>query len=204
LEPKVLENHKRYLDRINFQKSFGYDVEEERKFIFDKSQPIEGDILEVGTGKGYFTVELAKAGYSFISVDLSAEEQGFARLNLEHLGLSNQVDFKIDNAEDLSFKDETFDIVFSVNVVHHLKNPFKAVDEFIRIVKPKGKIILSDFSEKGFKLIEEIHASEGRKHEAGKITLNEVSDYLKGKKLDVQKYRSKLEDIIVAKHPIVS
>lgn len=198
---KVLENHKRYLDRVNFQKGFGYDVERERSFIFEKSKPIEGDILEVGTGKGYFTLELAKAGYSFISVDLSAEEQEFARLNLEYLGLTKQVDFKIDDAENLSFENGSFDVVFAINVIHHFTEPFKAVNEFIRIIKPKGKIILSDFSEEGFRLIDKIHASEGRKHEEGKVSLSEISDYLKGRGFNIKECRSELEDVIVvAKH----
>ncbi|MDD5454146.1 MAG: class I SAM-dependent methyltransferase [Candidatus Ratteibacteria bacterium] len=198
MEEKVLLNHKRYLERVNFNKSFGYNVEEERKFILDKVCPIDGNILEVGTGKGYFAIELAKRGYSFTSVDLSAEEQEFARLNIEYFGLLKQVDFKIEDAENLSFKDKSFDVVFAINAIHHFAKPFKAIDEFIRVVKPKGKIVLSDFSEEGFKMIDKIHASEGRKHEAGKVTLDEISDYLENKGFKVQKYKSKLEDIVVA------
>ena len=49
-----------------------------RKFIFDKSQPIFGDILEVGTGKGHFALILAQEGCYFTSVDISEEEQKFA------------------------------------------------------------------------------------------------------------------------------
>lgn len=202
MEKEIAENRKRYLDRMNFQKGFGYDIEKERNFIFEKSKPIYGNILEVGTGKGYFTVELAREGYQFTSVDISDKEQEFARLNLKHFGLEKQVDFKIEDAENLSFEDKSFDIVFAINVMHHFENPFRATDEIIRVVKPTGKIILSDFSAEGFKLIDKIHASEGRKHEAGKITLNEIGDYLKDKRFKVPKYRSKLEDIIVAKRPI--
>ncbi len=183
---------------MNFQKGFGYDVEQERNFIFEKSKPIWGDILEVGTGKGYFTLELAKAGYSFTSVDISAEEQEFARLNLEYLGLEKQVNFKIDNAENLNFKNKSFDIVFAINVMHHFQNPFKATDEFTRIIKPNGKIILSDFNEEGLRMIDKIRASEGRKHEAGKVTFSEVIDYSEKKGFKVQEYKSKFEDVIVA------
>ena len=164
----------------------------------DKVCPIYGDILEVGTGKGYFAVELAKRGYSFTSVDISSEEQEFARLNVEYFGLAKQVNFKIDNAENLSFKDKSFDVVFTINAIHHFAKPFKAMDEFIRVVKPKGKIVLSDFSEEGFKMIDKIHASEGRKHEAGKVTLAEIGDYLENKGFSIQKHKSKLEDIVVA------
>jgi ubiquinone/menaquinone biosynthesis C-methylase UbiE len=198
LDTKVLDNHKRYLERVNFHKKFGYDVEQERNFIFEKSRPIWGNILEVGTGKGYFTVELAKAGYSFTSVDISAEEQEFARLNVEYFGLAKQVNFKIDNAENLSFNNESFDIIFAINVIHHFEKPFKAIDEFTRVVKPKGKIILSDFNEKGFKVIDKIHASEGRKHKEGNAKISDINTYLNDKDFIVQEYKSKFEDIIVA------
>ena len=79
MERLVKENHERYLERINLYKGFGYDVEKERKFILEKSMPLYGNILEVGTGKGYFALELAKEGVRFISVDISEEEQEFAK-----------------------------------------------------------------------------------------------------------------------------
>ncbi|MCK4905123.1 class I SAM-dependent methyltransferase [bacterium] len=198
MDTEAFENHKRYLDRMNFCKNFGYDVEQERRFVLKESKPIKGNILEIGTGKGYFTIELAKEGYSFTSIDISEKEQEFARLNLAYLGLGKQVNFKIDNAEDLSFKNESFDVIFAINTIHHFTSPFNAVDEFIRVAKLKGKIILSDFNKEGMKMIDKIHASEGRKHDSGKVALDAISDYLESKELNVQKYESKFENVIVA------
>jgi len=198
LGTKIFENHERYLERANLYKRFDYDVEQERNFVLEKAKPIWGSILEVGTGKGYFTIELAKAGYGFTSVDISVEEQKFARLNIEYFDLAKQVNFKIDDAENLSFKGESFDIVFAINVIHHFTNPLKAIDEFTRVVEPKGKIVLSDFNEEGFKMIDKIHMSEGRKHEAGKVPLEKIGDYLKNKGFNVRKYKSKFEDIIIS------
>lgn len=183
---------------MNFCKNFGYDIEQERRFVLEESKPIKGNILEIGTGKGYFTIELAKEGYSFTSIDISEKEQEFARLNLVYLGLGKQVNFKIDNAEDLSFKNESFDVIFAINAIHHFISPFNAIDEFIRVAKLKGKIILSDFNKEGMKMIDKIHASEGRKHDSGKVALDAISDYLESKEFNVQKYESKFEDVIVA------
>ncbi|MEW6556807.1 MAG: hypothetical protein AB1349_05565 [Elusimicrobiota bacterium] len=47
MDAEIKENHKKYLDRIRLYKSFGYDVEENRKFIFEVAQPIYGEILEI-------------------------------------------------------------------------------------------------------------------------------------------------------------
>jgi ubiquinone/menaquinone biosynthesis C-methylase UbiE len=197
LDTELLENHKRYLERIDIYKNFGYDVKRERTFILEKSKPIEGDILEIGTGKGYFTLELAKAGYSFTSADISYDELNFALFNLEYFGLENQVILKIDDAENLSFENESFDIVFAINLIHHLKNPFKAMDEFARVVKPEGKIVLSDFHEEGFKIMDKIHTSEGRKHETGNAALEEIEIHFKNKGFNVRKHKNKFEDIII-------
>lgn len=198
LETKISENHERYLERANLYKRFDYDVGQERNFILEKAKPIWGSILEVGTGKGYFTIELAKAGYGFTSVDISAEEQKFARLNIEYFDLAKQVNFKIDDAENLSFKNKSFDIVFAINVIHHFTNPLKAIDEFTRVIKPKGKIVLSDFNKEGFTMIDKIHMNEGRKHEAGKVPLEKIGDYLKNKGFNVRKHKSKFEDVLIS------
>ncbi|MFH1594305.1 MAG: class I SAM-dependent methyltransferase [Candidatus Omnitrophota bacterium] len=198
MEEQLSENHKRYLERINFYKDFGYDVEEERKFILEKSCPLYGDIVEVGTGKGYFTVELAKEGYNFTTIDISDEEQEFARLNIRYFGLEKLVDFRIENAEYLSFDNSSFDIIFSINTIHHLTNPAKVTEELIRIVTLEGKIILSDFTEDGLKIINKIHATEGRVHEAGQTSLSEVGNYLEQRRFGMQKHKSRFQEILIA------
>ncbi len=203
MEKETIENHKRYLDRVTYYKTFGYDFEKERKFILEKARPLIGRILEVGTGKGYFTLELAREGYSFTSIDISEEEQKLARLNIKYFGLDEKVDFRIENAEHLSFKDRSFDVIFSINTIHHLIDPFKVIDELIRIVTPGGKIILSDFSPEGLKVIDKIHASEGRKHEVGKINLKDIEDYLLRKNFRLEKHRSEFQEILIASHRVI-
>jgi len=203
LEEDLLANHKRYLERKALYSSLGYDVDKERAFILDKAQPLYGDILEAGTGKGHFALELAKAGYSFITFDISETEQAFAKLNLRYFGFEKQVDFRIENGETLSFKDKSFDVVFSVNTLHHLTNPYKVIDELLRVLSFKGKFVLSDFTQKGLALMDKIHASEGNKHEVGKTTLFDVEKYLTGKGFRVTKASSKFQDVLIAYHQLI-
>ena len=198
MEKKLLENHKKYVERTNLYKNFGYDVKKEGKLILEKAHPLYGKILEIGTGKGHFASKLAKEGYKFTTIDISREEQKFARLNIKYLGLEKFVDFKIGDAEDLSFKDGNFDIVFSVNAIHHFANPFKAIDEMARVVNFKGKIILSDFTSKGLKIIDKINESEGRKHKAGKVKMENIKNYLLNKGFKAKKYKNKIQEILIA------
>ena len=113
LEKEILENHEKYLKRIALFKSYGYDVEKERKFIVEQAKPLNGKILDAGTGKGYFALALAKEGHPFVTFDISADQQQFAKLNLAYFGFANLVDIRIENAECTSFPDDSFDIIFS-------------------------------------------------------------------------------------------
>ena len=203
MDEKILENHKRYSQRITFYKSLGYDVQKERSFILEKSFPLYGNILEVGTGKGYFTVQLAKEGFKFTSIDISEQEQEFAKLNIKYFGFDKLVDFRIEDAQHLKFDDSSFDVIFAINTLHHLKNPTKVIDELIRIVSFEGKIILSDFNQKGLEIIGRIHTSEGRRHEAGKTTLSEVGNYLEAKGFIVKKFNTAFQDVLIAYHQII-
>jgi ubiquinone/menaquinone biosynthesis C-methylase UbiE len=203
LEKQVLENHKIYSQRKEIYLSYGLDIDKERKFIVDVSQPLFGDILEVGTGKGYFTIALAKEGLKFTSLDISPKEQSIAKLNLRYQKLDSLVEWIISDAESLDFLDNSFDIIFAVNLFHHLKRPFKAIDEFIRVLSFEGKLIISDFNDTGFRIVEKIHAGEGRKHTKTQITLKELKEYLKKKQFKVEIYENKFQEVLTAYQPLI-
>jgi len=203
MEKEVLENHKLYLERKELYQSYGFDIDKERKFVLDKAEPLFGDILEVGTGKGYFTLILAEAGYKFTSIDISEEEQKLARLNLKYFGLGNSVNFRIENAEHLSFESNSFDVIFSINTVHHLDNPFKVIDELIRIITFEGKIILSDFNKIGLEILDKIHAKEGRVHETAKFDLQDVNRYFWEKGFKTEECNSRFQKMLIVYRQIV-
>lgn len=203
MEKEAIENHQKYLERKALYKSFGCDIDKERAFIIEKAQPIYGDILEAGTGKGHFALALAKEGYRFTTFDISEQEQKFARLNLKYFGIDHLVDFCIENGESLSFKDKSFDIIFSINTFHHLLNPYKVLDELIRLLSFEGKLVLSDFTKEGMALMDKIHASEGREHEVSKTTLSDIESYLVNKGFRTQKHKSKFQEVLISYRQII-
>ena len=198
MEYEILENHKRYLDRVTFYRSNGYDLEKERDFILDKSLPISKEILEIGTGKGHFALVLAKWGYSFISIDISKQEQEIAMLNLRYFGLGKQVVLRTEDAGNLSFPEQSFNTIFSINVFHHLENPLAVLDEIIRLLRHSGKAVLSDFSDKGLEIINACHASEGRTHDYFKHRLNEAKEYFFTKGFNVKECQSEVQKVLIA------
>ncbi|MDP8212491.1 MAG: class I SAM-dependent methyltransferase [Candidatus Zapsychrus exili] len=197
MDKNILENHQQYCARIKLFKSFGYDIDEERYFIIKNVQPIEGRILELGTGKGHFAVALVKSGYQFTTVDISEEEQKFAKMNIQYLGLLDKVNFVVADAQHLHFADASFDVSFGINLIHHLSQPLKVIDEFLRVIALNGKIVISDFNKEGFKIIKELHKSEGRDHSSGHCTLNEVVEYITVKGYQVEKFSSKCQELII-------
>ncbi len=198
MDQEIVKNHERYLQRINLFKDCGYDIQKERDFILKKSLPLDGSILEVGTGKGHFAIELAKKGYRFTSVDVSEEEQKYARMNVAYLGLQEHIDFKIADAEELNFDNGSFDIIFAVNMIHHLSDPYKVMDEFTRVIRLAGKIIVSDFNRKGLDLVRKIHGSEGRIHPEGKTAIGEISAYLAKKGFKTKDYETVFQETVIA------
>jgi ubiquinone/menaquinone biosynthesis C-methylase UbiE len=197
MNASIENNYKQYVERNKLYKSFGYDCEKERSFVIEKTEPIHGKILEIGTGKGHFALELAKYGYGFISIDLSEEEQNMALLNLRYFGLQDQVELLIRDALDTKFKDQSFDVIFSVNLLHHIDRPYKAINEWIRLISENGKIIVSDFSKEGFELIDKVHKSEGREHYKSLISLNQIERFLVDKGFNIQKFNTRYQEMIL-------
>ena len=98
--------------------------------------------LDIGTGTGQFAFYLARQGYAVTGIDLSEKMIELAGAHAVRSGL--EIEFKAGDAEHLGFEDNHFDIVVSRNLLWTLVHPEKAVREWHRVLKPGGKIILSD------------------------------------------------------------
>ena len=199
LEKQVLENYyKIYSERAELFKSFGYDIDKERSFLIEKAQPVYGKVLEIGTGKGYLTFALAERNYNFTTIDISKETQQFARQIIKYCNLEKNVDFRIEDARNLNFKDRSFDTIFSANTLHHLEHPLEVMDELLRILTAGGKIILSDFSKEGLKIINKIHKQDGRMHTKPKIDLDDLEKYFLNNSFKLKVYKTRVQKILIA------
>jgi len=116
---------KEYRERRALFKKFGYDFAKEHNAIISRMMPCGGEILEVGTGKGYFASFLSGKKKSFISIDNSRVDRRGAQANIKAFGGAGLARLVTADAEDMPFKAERFDLVFSVNALHHFGNPLK-------------------------------------------------------------------------------
>ena len=100
------------------------------------------DILDVGTGPGFFAINLALAGHHVTAVDVTEEMLNHARKNAKAYGA--QVDFCLNNGDSLPFEDESFDLIVNRNVIWNLERPERAFKEGIRVLRPGGRMVYFD------------------------------------------------------------
>lgn len=99
-------------------------------------------ILDVGTGPGFFAINLALSGHDITAVDCTQAMLDKALENASHYGAS--IKFKQANGDELPFEDGTFDLIVSRNVVWNLQDPKKALKEWARVLKEDGRLIYFD------------------------------------------------------------
>lgn len=100
-----------------------------------------GDALEIGSGTGYFSLNLAQLGVieRLTATDISPGMLKRLAATAEALGIEN-VTTVATEAETLPFEDESFDLVFGHAVLHHIPDLDRAFAEFKRVLRPGGAI----------------------------------------------------------------
>jgi len=129
-------------------RQFRYRVEWHIPLLVPFSETRDKRVLEVGCGNGADGVRFAQYGAHYVGVDLTEAAIDSARKHFQVLGLDGK--FKVENAERLTFPDESFDFVYSHGVLHHTADPNKAFLEVHRVLKPGGKAVLMVYHKHSF------------------------------------------------------
>jgi phosphatidylethanolamine/phosphatidyl-N-methylethanolamine N-methyltransferase len=120
---------------------FGAVFERGRQAAIAAAERVGGRILEVGVGTG-----ISLPSYSndcrLCGIDISPQMLRKAEERVAELGLSNVEGLWIMDAEQLDFPDNSFDVVVAQHVVSTAPNPEATLDEFARVLKPGGEIVL--------------------------------------------------------------
>ena len=100
------------------------------------------NILDVGTGTGFFAILMAKLGHKVTGIDLTPAMLEEAAAMAAGLGLD--IAFRHMDAQQLDFPDGTFDVVLSRNLTWTLPEPEKAYAQWHRVLKPGGLLLNFD------------------------------------------------------------
>lgn len=143
----------RDLDRDGVAKAYGrwapvYDLvfgpvfAQGRTLAAAAAERVGGRILEVGVGTG-LSLPAYRRARSIVGIDISAPMLEKARRRVARLGLRNVERLAVMDAEHLDFEDASFDVVVAQYVVTAVPNPEAALDEFARVLRPGGEIVIT-------------------------------------------------------------
>lgn len=133
---------------------FGPVFAQGRIAAIQAAERVGGRVLEVGVGTGISLSSYASTT-RLTGVDISEPMLVKARERVNALGLRNVEHLSVMDAERLEFPDNSFDVVVAQYVVSSVPNPEAALDEFARVVKPGGEIVLTSRigAEKGLRAV---------------------------------------------------
>jgi phosphatidylethanolamine/phosphatidyl-N-methylethanolamine N-methyltransferase len=121
---------------------FGPVFRQGRRAAVVAAERVGGNILEVGVGTGLSLTDYSKTS-RIVGIDISQPMLDKARARVETQHLDHVQTLAVMDAEQLTFPDAFFDVVVAQYVVTAIPNPEKALDEFVRVVRPGGEIILT-------------------------------------------------------------
>lgn len=109
----------------------------------------EMQVLDLGCGIGFWTTELGMRGVGKISAaDLTETALSLTKKRLEIYEI--KAELSLQNAEAMSFSNNSFDHVNCQGVIHHTPNTEKAIAEIARVLKPGGTISVSVYYRNAF------------------------------------------------------
>ncbi len=129
----------------------GFFSERVRKKAVARARVQGGKIAaDIGAGTGFLTEELIKNKLKVIAVDRS---QAMIEEMKKKFSRYDGIEYKSGDFNNLPLQNETVDYVFANMFLHHVEVPQLAIDEMVRILKPGGKLVITDMDEHEFEFL---------------------------------------------------
>lgn len=102
---------------------------------------LDGKILDIGSGRGSFLIEVAKRGGNVQGIERKKENIEISFEKANELGV--KINVVLGFAEELPYEDSTFDFINVCEVIEHVKDPKMLLFEAYRVLKKRGRAYLS-------------------------------------------------------------
>ena len=122
-------------ERVSREASDNVVFQRSRLAYHAAAQRIAGDVLEIGTGAGYGIEVVAPHARRFVTLD--------KHVPAPELLARPDVEFRQAVVPPLKFPDESFDCVISFQVIEHIRDDRRFVDEIHRVLRPGGRLIVT-------------------------------------------------------------
>ena len=120
-------------------------------------------------------------------------------LNLSYEALFSSVRLFMMDVHSLSFKNESFENIITVDFFHHINGLSETLSEINRVLKINGKAITADLSEKGEKLMKSVHKEESSIHEETDKNKDYIYSYLNNRGYELKMYNDEWHWILIGK-----
>ncbi len=110
--------------------------------------PIDGKILDIGTGPAWLLIRLNELNPSWdlTGVDISPAMIQKATMNIKASGKDAKIKIQLSDSKSLPYPDNNFDIVVSTLSIHHWKGTTASINEIYRVLKPAGTALIYDIA----------------------------------------------------------
>ncbi|HMF56026.1 MAG TPA: class I SAM-dependent methyltransferase [Pyrinomonadaceae bacterium] len=125
----------------------------EKAFAVADVQP-ETVAADIGAGTGFITEGLARRGVRVVAVDQS--EEMLATMKKKFASFDG-IEYRRGEAENLPLHTGAMDYVFANMYLHHVESPPEAILEMARVLKPLGRLTITDADEHNFEFLREEH-----------------------------------------------
>ncbi|WP_229402161.1 methyltransferase domain-containing protein [Micromonospora okii] len=103
-------------------------------------------VLDIGCGIGEPAIRLATAhDIEVVGVSISERQVQRANDRAASAGLADRLSFQLADAMDLPFPDESFDIVWAMESMHHMPDRWHVLRQAARVLRPGGQVAIADF-----------------------------------------------------------
>ncbi len=106
-------------------------------------------ILEVGCGRGYLSLELARGGHDLLGIDVSEEAIVFAKQTMNtdpYKSERGKLEYQISDFAAWNSADRKFDLIIFNRSLHHIPQPTKVLEKSQSLLRPKGRIICVEYA----------------------------------------------------------
>lgn len=115
--------------------------------LADIAGPDSLDVLDLGSGTGFLSLQLAELGHQVTGVDIAPQMV----MNAERKAADRELEvaFRLGDIENLPDGKAIYDLIVGRHVIWTLPNPHEALGTWLRLLRPGGRLALFEFAGRG-------------------------------------------------------
>lgn len=146
-------------DKVNSILSFGIHHRWKQRVLNEIPTAADIQLLDVASGTGDVLLKAVqtKKANGGVGLDLAEKMLAIGEYKAKQNALENQVKFQVGNALELPFEENSFNCVTCSFGIRNVADPLKALKEAYRVLKPKGRVLILEFSLPKNTILKKLH-----------------------------------------------